>query len=193
MGSWSPATTSGKVEDEHMRIGAVVQSNQIVPIIAGPTIRIQDTETCEVTEQPNPAWRLERNRRPTAARALIAAGVDVIVAPPHSFCSPSHALVRQAGVRFWPVGNDVDWDALWAAHRHSANYELVSHLPRRDLLKQDASSLLHYARLALRDWSAARRKRAGRAGTLAAAGTRAQRSRVPGQDEPLQEDRQPIG
>lgn len=174
-----------------MRVGAVVRGNQIVPIIAGPTIRIRDTDTGEETEQSNPAWGLERNRRPTAARALIDAGVDVIVTPPHSFCSPSHALARRAGIRFWPVGNEVGWDALWAAHRYPADDELVSRLPRRALLKQDASSLPHYARLALRDWSAAQRKRAGRARTPAAAGIGAPRSFAPGQDELPREDRQP--
>ncbi len=140
-----------------MRVAAVIQGSQIVPIIAGPTIRIRETETGEDTELANPAWGLDRDRRPTAARALVAARVDVILTPPGSFCSPSHALARQAGIRFWQIGSGVDWDTLWKAHRYPASNELVSRLPRRSLMRQNVSSLAHYARLALRDWSNTRR------------------------------------
>lgn len=136
-----------------MQIAAVISplDERIMPIIAGPLIRIRDTETNTERDIPNPAWGLERNRRPTAARALVEQRVDVILTPPGSFCSPSHTIVRQAGIQFWRVPPEVRWASVWVAHRQPAAYELVSSLPARELMRQNLNSILHYAQLYLRD------------------------------------------
>lgn len=141
-----------------MRVAAVIAAtgDEVAQIANGPFIRILDTETGETREVVNPAWGLERDRRPTAARALAEQHVDVIVTPPGSFCTPSHAIARRAGMRFWPVPARARWSDIWQAHRYPPAYEVIERLPRHQLVRQDVASMAHYARLYLRDFQARR-------------------------------------
>lgn len=135
-----------------MKVAAVIgiDGNTIVPLPDGPTIRLWDTDTGATSEIPNPAFGKETDRRPTAARALVGVGAQIVITPPGSFCSPSHKIATEAGMRFWPVNRGTRWDDLWQGLAEPPAIALVDRLPTGELMKQNLSSARHYALLGLR-------------------------------------------
>lgn len=136
-----------------MRVGAVISTdgNTIVPLPDGPIIRMRDTDRGETMEIPNPAFGKETDRRPTAARALVEAHVDVVATVPGSFCTPSHKIAVQGGIRFWQVSSGMSWEELWRDTEVPVESALTERLPNGELMKQNWSSLQHYARLGIRN------------------------------------------
>jgi len=135
-----------------VKVGAVIATDgqTIVPLPDGPTIRVRDTVSGVTEELPNPAFGKETDRRPTAARALVAARVDVIATVPGSFCSPSHRIAVEGRARFWMVPFGQSWEGLWTETSEPPTRSMVDRLPTGELMKQNWSSLKHYARLGLR-------------------------------------------
>lgn len=135
-----------------MRVGAVISSDgkTIVPLPDGPIIRVRDTDSGENTDIPNPAFEKETDRRPTAARALVTAQVDVVATVPGSFCTPSHKIAVQGGIRFWQVSSGMSWEELWRNTETPIEAAIVERLPTSELMKQNWSSIKHYARLGVR-------------------------------------------
>lgn len=134
-----------------MRVGAVISADgkTIVPLPDGPVIRLRDTDSGEMMEIANPAFGKETDRRPTAARALVQAHVDVVATVPGSFCSPSHHIAVQGGIKFWQVGSGTTWEELWRNTTTPMDSALTDRLPTEELMKQNWSSLKHYVNLGI--------------------------------------------
>ena len=135
-----------------MRVGAVISTDgqTIVPLPDGPVIRLRDTDSGETMDISNPAFGMETDRRPTAARALVAAHVDVVATVPGSFCTPSHKIAVQGGIKFWQVDSGTSWDELWRNTGTPMDSDVTNRLPTGELMKQNWSSVKHYARLGMR-------------------------------------------
>ncbi|QSO46529.1 hypothetical protein [Alicyclobacillus mengziensis] len=139
-----------------MRVGAVIGTDgeTIVPLPDGPIIRVRDTESGDTKDLPNPAFGKETDRRPTAARALVTARVDIIATVPGSFCTPSHKIAVEGGIKFWQVEPATRWQELLQDLLQETDIPVESlitdRLPTSELMKQNWSSVKHYARLGIR-------------------------------------------
>ncbi|WP_198850848.1 hypothetical protein [Alicyclobacillus sp. SO9] len=100
-----------------MKIAAVIGTDNttIRPLVEGPVIRIRDTETGEQTELENPGVKAVRGRRIAVVQEMLKHNVDVVIAPPTTFCSHSYQVARQKGIRFWNLESGTKWDDAWKA------------------------------------------------------------------------------
>lgn len=99
-----------------MKVGAVISNDghTVVPLVAGPVIRVQDTETGAVTEVTNPAMTATQARRIAAVQEMLKQGVDVVVAPPSTFCAHSYSVAKTKGMKFMNLPGEIPWEELWA-------------------------------------------------------------------------------
>lgn len=98
-----------------MKVGAVIASDgkTVVPLVSGPLIRVQDTETGEVTEVANPAIHATQARRIAAVQEMLQQGVNVVVAPPTTFCAHSYSVAKAKGIQFLNLPAETTWDEVW--------------------------------------------------------------------------------
>lgn len=98
-----------------MKIAAVIGTDNVTirPLVEGPVIRIKDTETEEVREIENPGVKAVQGRRIAVVQKMLQNEVDVVIAPPTTFCSHSYQVARQRGIRFWNIDSGTKWEDAW--------------------------------------------------------------------------------
>lgn len=98
-----------------MKVGAVIANDgkTVVPLVSGPVIRVRDTETGEVTEVANPAIHVTQARRIVAVQEMLQQGVEVVVAPPTTFCSHSYTVAKAKGLQFLNLPAETTWDEVF--------------------------------------------------------------------------------
>lgn len=98
-----------------MRIGAVLDGDgRIVPLPAGPTVVVYDTETGAEQRFDNPAANYQRARRAAVVEFLHKQRVDAVCSVPGTFCATSHGLAQRHAMRFILLDPGTTWNEVRA-------------------------------------------------------------------------------
>lgn len=94
-----------------MKVGAVIaqDGNTVVPLVSGPVVRVFDTDTQTTSDLENPALTATKGKRILVVKLMLEHGVEVVLAPPSTFCEHSYKVAQHEGIRFVNLDAELPW------------------------------------------------------------------------------------